>query len=205
MTFDKKSPYCILQIFKAPAAPVLKRQNKKRKEPEDYTSATPSQAGPSTKKRGKDLPSSSTSTEKEKKKSKNTAIYVSNLPQDTTSEELEARFGKMGVLEEDDMGEPKIKLYARDDGSFSGDALIVYFKEESVALAVAMLDEAELRIGDSSTLMHVSQAEFGHKGESGGAVNGGSSGDKPRKTMDKKKATRRIGRMQKCVFTSVLF
>lgn len=107
----------------------------------------------------------------------------------------------MGVIEEDNDGDPKIKLYARDDGSFSGEALIVYFKEESVALAVAMLDDVELRIGDPSTVMNVSQADFGHKGE--GGVNGGSGGvHKERKTMDKKKVTKRLGRMQKCVCRS---
>lgn len=104
----------------------------------------------------------------------------------------------MGVIEEDDEGDPKVKLYARDDGSFSGEALVVYFKEESVTLAVTMLDEAELRIGDPSTVMSVTQAQFGHKGE--GGENGGPEGvHKGRKTIDKKRATRRIVRMQKYV------
>ena len=125
-------------------------------------------------------------------------MYVTRLPPDATREELAERFGRCGVLEEDDDGDPKIKLYARDDGSFSGEALVVYFKEESVALAVAMLDEAELRIGDSSTVMSVSQAEFAHKG---GAGNGEV---KERKTIDKRKATKRLGRMQKYVSQSTL-
>ena len=88
------------------------------------------------------------------------------------------------MLEEDDDGDPKVKLYAKEDGSFSGDALVVYFKEESVALAVAMLDEAELRIGEPESVMSVTQAEFGHKGEYGGAATGNGE-SKPRKTMDK--------------------
>ena len=119
---------------------------------------------------------------------------MTGLPRDTEQEELVARFSKCGVLEEDYNGDPKVKMYAREDGSFSGEALVVYFKEESVALAVAMLDDAELRIGDPSTRMSVSQAEFGHKAQNGEATvehNG------PRKTIDKKKATKRIGRMQK--------
>ncbi|KAL5528253.1 hypothetical protein ACEPAF_7389 [Sanghuangporus sanghuang] len=179
----------------APAAPILKRLNKKRKEPEDYTSATIPQAGHSIK-RGKNAKdnsaASSSAQQSQPRKSKNTAVYVTRLPPDTTREELAERFQRCGVLEEDDDGDPKIKLYARDDGSFSGEALVVYFKEESVALAVAMLDEAELRIGDPTTVMTVSQAEFGHKGgESNGEVK------EQRKTIDKKKATKRIGRMQK--------
>jgi HIV Tat-specific factor 1 len=69
-------------------------------------------------------------------KSKNTAVYVTNLPRDTEVDELLERFGKCGVIEEDDEGEPKIKMYAREDGSFSGEALVVFFKEDSVTLAL---------------------------------------------------------------------
>ncbi|KAJ8597493.1 hypothetical protein M405DRAFT_724156 [Rhizopogon salebrosus TDB-379] len=165
----------------APAAPVLKRENKKRKEPENYTSATPP-AEPSAKRGRNNKP----------QKSKNTAVYVTGLPSDTEMDEILERFAKFGVIEEDDEGEPKVKLYARDDGSFSGEALVVYFKEESVTLAVNLLDDAELRIGDSSTVMKVQKAEFRHKHSSG---EGGEA--KLRKTVDKKKATRRIGKMQK--------
>ena len=122
---------------------------------------------------------------------------------DPVQDELLARFGKFGLIEEDDAGDPKVKLYARDDGSglFSGDALVVYFKEESVELAIAMLDDAELRPGEPATRMRVQRAQFGHKHEQGGAGAGGE-GAKPRlrKTMeDKKRATRRIGKMQRCV------
>lgn len=124
------------------------------------------------------------------KKSKNTAVYVSGLPSDTDPEELADRFSKCGVLEEDDQGEPKIKMYARDDGSFSGEALVVYFVEDSVTLATNLLDEAELRLGDSSTIMSVRRADFTHK-------HAASGGGEHRRTIDKKKASRRIGKMQK--------
>ncbi|KAJ7072334.1 hypothetical protein C8F01DRAFT_1044893, partial [Mycena amicta] len=164
-----------------PAAPVLARENKKRKEPEDYTSATP-EAGPS--KRKKD----------QERKSKNTAVYVTGIPVDAEMDEIVERFSKCGVLEEDDDGEPKVKMYALEDGSFSGEALVVYFKEDSVFLAERMLDDAELRIGDSTTVMRVAKADFTHK--TTGA--GGQGGEyKPRKTVDKKKASRRIVKMQK--------
>ena len=125
------------------------------------------------------------------KSSKNTAVYVTNLPRDTKIEELLERFGKCGVIEEGDDGEPKVKMYAREDGSFSGDALVVFFKEDSVTLAVNLMDEAELRLGDASTRMRVQRAEFGHKhhgmGEQG----------VERKVVSKKKATKRIGKMQR--------
>ncbi|KAI9572059.1 hypothetical protein HD554DRAFT_2066640 [Boletus coccyginus] len=167
-----------------PVAPVLKRTNKKRKEPEDYTSAT-LPPGPSTK-RGKN-------EEAKQPRSKNTAVYVTNLPLDTETDEIVERFGKFGVIEEDDEGEPKVKLYATEDGTFSGEALVVFFKEESVPLAINLLDDAELRVGEPSTVMKVKRAEFKHK-HTGAEANGNAQ---PRRTVDKKRATRRIGRMQK--------
>lgn len=176
-----------LSPCQTPAAPVLKRANKKRKEPEDYTSATPPSTGPSTK-RGKN-------EEAKQPRSKNTAIYVTNLPLDTEVDEIVERFGRFGLIEEDDEGEPKVKLYATEDGSFSGEALVVFFKEESVSLAVNLLDDAELRVGEPSTVMKVQRAEFKHKHT---ATETGTNGNTQlRRTVDKKKATRRIGKMQK--------
>ena len=115
-------------------------------------------------------------------------------------DEVAARFGKFGLIEEDDEGNPKVKLYARDDGTFSGDALVVYFKEESVSLAINILDDAELRIGEPGTRMSVRQAEFGHKNEGDGSGVVSAKGEqRPRKTVNKKQATRRIVKMQRCV------
>ena len=201
-------------LRQAPANPVLKRTNKKRKEPSDWP------AGPSGKRGKKGSPSSSTNNNgassssgtpaQPERKSKNTAVYITGLPVDADSDELCACFGKFGLIEEDDGGYPKVKLYARDDGTFSGDALVVYFKEESVDLAIAMLDDSELRLGEPGTRMRVQRAEFGRKHEGGGAAEGSGGGGggsasghaKPRKTVqDKKRATRRIGKMQKCVLT----
>ena len=194
---DSFQPIAHLDPNQTPAAPVLKR-TKKRKEPED---------GPvniaAGNKRGKKAAASSSSNNgaSTSSKSKNTAVYITGLPWDTDADELAARFGKFGIIEEDDAGYPKVKLYAREDGTFSGDALVVYFKEESVDLAVTMLDDAELRIGEPASRMHVQRAEFSHKHEGGEQGQGGSGVAKPRRTMeDKKRATRRIGKMQKCVF-----
>jgi len=110
--------------------------------------------------------------------------------------ELLERFGKCGVIEEDDEGEPKIKMYAREDGTFSGEALVVFFKEDSVTLALNLMDEAELRLGDGSTRMRVQIAEFGHKQQQGP---GGQGGGGERKVVDRRKATKRIGKMQRSV------
>lgn len=127
---------------------------------------------------------------------------MTHLPLDATASEIITRFSKCGVLEEDDEGNPKVKLYARDsddasdngENMFSGDALVVYFKEESVILAVAMLDDAELRIGEPSSRMHVQPAQFGHKERHGKER---KEVTKERKNVDRKKATRRIVKMQR--------
>jgi len=120
---------------------------------------------------------------------------VTGLPVDTEQDELVERFSRCGVIEEDEDGEPKVKMYAKEDGTFSGEALVVYFKEDSVTLAVNLLDEAELRLGNAHTVMSVAKADFAHKGHS----SGGGGETKPRKTVDKKKITKRIGKMQKYV------
>jgi HIV Tat-specific factor 1 len=190
-------PLIPTDLSQAPAAPVLARLNKKRKEPEDYTSSTLNADGTATGpviKRGKKdaKPAAATGAPR---RSKNTAVYVRGLPPDTSHDELAAAFRKYGVLEEDDDGEPKVKMYARDDGAFSGDALVVYFKEESVAHAILFLDETELRLGQADSRMSVAQADFSNKQEGGGPA--GANGDKPRKTIDKKKATRRLTKLQK--------
>lgn len=164
---------------------MLRRENKKRKAEEDYTSG-----GPISIKRGKGEKKEKPPAEK---KSKNTAVYVTGLPPDTQPEELVEVFSKCGVIEEDEDGEPKVKMYAREDGSFSGEALIVYFKEESVTLALTILEDSELRLGQPSTVMKVSKADFTHKAQTSGEE------QKPRKTVDKKKITRRLGKLQKYV------
>ncbi|KAI0051899.1 hypothetical protein FA95DRAFT_1484447 [Auriscalpium vulgare] len=182
----------------APAAPVAKRINKKRKEPEDYTSSTLGQPGPSIKRgKGSTKAQGSNGGTAPERKSKNTAVYVSHIPVDATFDEVVERFSKCGVIEEDDEGEPKVKLYARDDGTFSGEALVVYFKEDSVTLAINILDDADLRVGDTGTRMKVVKADFSHKHEGGGTAAADGSAPKLRKTVDKKKASRRIGKMQK--------
>ena len=68
-----------------------------------------------------------------------------------------------GAIGEGDEGEPKIKICAREDGSFSGEALVVSFMKVTVTLAMNLMDEAKLWLGDGSTRMRVQQAEFGHR------------------------------------------
>lgn len=184
-----------------PAAPVLARNKKKRKEPVDYTSNTdPAAAGPSIKRGKPNKPGDNGSAPA--RKSKNTAVFVSGLPPDAEPGEIAARFGRFGLIMEDDEGKPKVKLYYREDGSFNGDALVVYYKEESVDLAVTLLDDAELRLGEPGTRMKVQKAEFAHKAEGEGGANTDTNGGRKKgegapRPVDKKKASKRIVNMEK--------
>ncbi|KAG8906657.1 hypothetical protein FRB99_006358 [Tulasnella sp. 403] len=185
------------------AAPVLEREAKKRK---DHPMDIDSDVGPilttikRTKGGKKAQPNNATTGEgssaPKSRQSKNTAVYVSRLPPDTTADELRDCFGKFGLIEIDDNDEPKIKLYADAHGNFNGEALVVYFKEESVDLAIRMLDDAELRLGKPDSRMGVRKADFTHKGSTGGDAREAARAEYKPRPVDKKKATRRIGKMQ---------
>lgn len=98
----------------------------------------------------------------------NTSIFVSGLPLDCTKDEIAMVFSRYGVLNEDDAGEPRVKMYADEKtGAFKGQALITYFKPESVDLAIQLLDESALRAaeGRRDPIMRVQKAEFGSKTE----------------------------------------
>ncbi|KAG0639806.1 hypothetical protein HOY80DRAFT_1009356 [Tuber brumale] len=103
---------------------------------------------------------------------KNTAVYITNLPPDTTEEEVKEVFSKYGVIaEEIDRGKPRIKLYRNEDGSVKGDALVVYFRPESVNLAVQMLDDSDFRFGVSEGgRIKVQPADFSYKAQQGAPV-----------------------------------
>lgn len=93
-----------------------------------------------------------------------TSVYVTGIPPDVTMEEMKTTFSKCGVIMEDlETGEPKIKIYRDDKGLSKGDALVSYFKEESVPLAIDLLDDSELRPGHPSTKMNVQKAVFKEK------------------------------------------
>ncbi|MCJ1394032.1 hypothetical protein MMC18_006910 [Xylographa bjoerkii] len=102
----------------------------------------------------------------EARERKNTAIYITNLPLDTDEEEVQSVFSKCGVIaEEIDRGKPRIKLYTDDQGNFKGDALILYFRPESVDLAIQMLDDTDFRFGQAAPAgkMRVVAADFSYK------------------------------------------
>ena len=112
------------------------------------------------------------------------AVYVEGLPRDATEEELFETFKKCGVVKLDARTErPKVKVYRDERGEVKGDGLVVFLKPPSVELAVTLLDQTELRLGDASTKMTVSAAKFeakrgggegGDEGEDGGDAKGGA-------------------------------
>ncbi|ORY76631.1 hypothetical protein BCR37DRAFT_383264 [Protomyces lactucae-debilis] len=94
------------------------------------------------------------------RKPKETAVYVQGLPLGVTATELAETFSKCGLLGEDPLtSQPRIKIYTNPDGSQKGDALITYFREESVSLAITMLDDIDLR-GDGKSRIRVAKATF---------------------------------------------
>ncbi|KAG5928498.1 hypothetical protein E4U42_000570 [Claviceps africana] len=98
----------------------------------------------------------------------NTAVYVTGLPPDATVTEVHDLFSrKAGVIaEEIDSGAPRIKLYSDEAGNFKGDALIVFFKPQSVEMAIMLLDDTDFRITSSGTRqgrMRVQVADASYK------------------------------------------
>ncbi|KAL2127833.1 hypothetical protein VTI74DRAFT_10104 [Chaetomium olivicolor] len=112
----------------------------------------------------------------------NTAVYVTGLPPDATAEEVAELFSrKCGVIaEEIDSGRPRIKMYKDADGNFKGDALIVFFKPQSVEMAIMLLDDTHFRFpppGASDTpKMRVQAADSSYKKTK---YDGDSSASKP--------------------------
>lgn len=74
---------------------------------------------------------------------------------------------KCGVVaEEIDSGRPRIKMYTDDKGNFKGDALVVFFKPQSVDMAVMLLDDSDFRFspsGATSGRMRVVPADSSYK------------------------------------------
>jgi HIV Tat-specific factor 1 len=98
----------------------------------------------------------------------NTAVYVTGLPPDATVDEIHDLFSRKGgvIAEEIDSGRPRIKMYTGDDGEFKGDALVVFFKPQSVEMAIMLLDDTDFRFSDTGLgtgKMRVQAAEASYK------------------------------------------
>ncbi|KAJ1926363.1 hypothetical protein IWQ60_003849 [Tieghemiomyces parasiticus] len=121
------------------------------------------------------------------------SVYIQGLPTDVTVDELKATFSRFGLIMEDfETKRPKIKLYTNEDGTPKGDALITYFKPESVPLAINLMDDAPLRPGGGDNL-RVSEAEF--KIKESASADGGNS--EARAKVDARKKKMRLQQMEK--------
>lgn len=133
----------------------------------DAASETPMNALADTqKKKRKNGPESNLKEEitKKPKVQENRAVYVTNLPLDTTMKELEDTFKRFGIIDQGADGKPRIKMYTDDEGEFNGEALVVYFKKESIGLAITVLDDYPFRMGDDSHgPITVKEADFSYK------------------------------------------
>lgn len=122
---------------------------------------------------------------------KNTAVYVSELPEDVTVDELVQYFSKCGIIMDEIMtGKPRVKLYCDEEDKLKGDALIVYLREESVTLALSILDESELRPGHK---IRVQEASFNANETSTLA----SSNESKKNKIDKETWKKHMRKMQK--------
>lgn len=145
-----------------------------------------------------------------KKPRQNTAVYVTGLPLDATVDEVHDVFSrKCGVIaEEIDSGRPRIKLYTDAEGNFKGDALVVFFKPQSVEMAIMLLDDTDFRYSASglpSGKMKVQAAESSYKKtqhEEGAGEGGEGNGTAPKprdraREQDKKKIIKRTQKLDR--------
>ena len=59
-------------------------------------------------------------------------------------------------------GSKRIKMYADDNGEFKGEALVIYFKKESVSMAIRMMDDSWFRPGIEDKI-RVQAADLSYK------------------------------------------
>eukprot|EP01100_Stratorugosa_tubuloviscum_P000940 TRINITY_DN1206_c0_g3_i1.p1 TRINITY_DN1206_c0_g3~~TRINITY_DN1206_c0_g3_i1.p1 ORF type:complete len:307 (+),score=148.57 TRINITY_DN1206_c0_g3_i1:1186-2106(+) len=107
------------------------------------------------------------SNSKQKKKSNDNgqfrsgSIYVTSLPFDITATQLFTYFSKCGLIKKDELTlEPMIKIYKDEKGNPKGDCLITYLRNESIGLAIQMLDESYI---DDTNKIRVTEAKFDKK------------------------------------------
>lgn len=91
---------------------------------------------------------------KKKQKKAETSVYFTGAPSDVTDQQVFDFFSKAGILLRDKYtGEYKMKLYTDPDtGAKKGDGLVTYLREESVPLALDLLDGGQITPGHPVTV-----------------------------------------------------
>ncbi|CAH1799935.1 unnamed protein product [Owenia fusiformis] len=93
---------------------------------------------------------------------KQTQMYISDMPNDITDDELNDLMSKCGMIMFDPhTKKPKLKLYRDKDGQPKGDGLCCFIKRESVDLAIQLVDGYNLR----GKTLKCELAKFELKGE----------------------------------------
>lgn len=112
---------------------------------------------------------------KKKSKAPTTWVYVDGLPEDITSEELQAHFSKVGLIALNPLDQqPRIKIYLDPvTKKCKGDCSICYNAEESVQLAVDIFDGGFIRPNCRIT---VTRASFDHHNSSTATDNNDDTG-----------------------------
>lgn len=99
------------------------------------------------------------------------------------------------IAESIDTGEKRVKMYTDEQDIFKGDALVTFFREESVQLAINMLDDYTFRLGVPSENgnMRVTKADLSYRKEKA------PEGEAPAKkySAKEKKKIRKINEAQK--------
>jgi HIV Tat-specific factor 1 len=133
----------------------------------------------------------------------NTAVYVTGLPLDATVDEINELFSRKGgvIAEEIDSGKPRIKMYYDSEGNFKGDALVVFFKPQSVQMAIMLLDDTAFRFTNNgtSTRIRVQVADSSYKkthyDQDGAAAAGNESAKVPKSDRDRQKIIRKTQKL----------
>ena len=96
-------------------------------------------------------------------------VYITGLPQNTSTEEISQVFSKVGIIDLDPESQtPKIKIYRHTEGpskgEIKGDASLCFARPESVDLAIQIFDDAPFRLDDPKKRLQVQRAKFEQEG-----------------------------------------
>lgn len=103
------------------------------------------------------------------------------------------------MLHVGDDGKPRVKLYYDEDGRFKGEALIMYFKEGSVDLAITLLDDTELELGAGYGNMRVRTAEYDKTSTRKPEEQAEASSEQPEKKHISAEAKQRMSRRMRAL------
>jgi HIV Tat-specific factor 1 len=104
--------------------------------------------------------------EQPKTERKSTAIYVTGLPLNVMVHELNDLFQKCDVISEKiETGKPRIKIYNNEYRNSKEDALVIFFKLESINIAILRFNETDFRFGKKNLndLIRIEAAETSYK------------------------------------------